>query len=59
MGDQRARARAVVIAVGEVRVAAVGRARVMGRAHGVIRVYGRQANGRLLGCEMVGPAAST
>ncbi len=39
-------------AIGEMRVAPVGRALIMGKKHGLIRVYGDKHTGRLLGCEM-------
>jgi len=39
-------------AVGEVRFAPVGRAMIMGKNRGIIRVYGDKASGRLLGAEM-------
>lgn len=40
-------------AVGEVRFQPVGRAMIMGKNKGIIRVYGDKASGRLLGAEMV------
>ncbi len=43
------------IAVGEMKVAPVGRALIMGRNRGVIRVYADKADGRLLGAEMCAP----
>ncbi len=39
-------------AVGEVRFAPVGRAMIMGKNRGIIRVYGERQSGRLLGAEM-------
>jgi len=42
-------------AVGEVRLAPVGRALIMGKNRGVIRVYGDKASGRILGAEMMTP----
>ncbi|HEB95552.1 MAG TPA: dihydrolipoyl dehydrogenase [Sedimenticola thiotaurini] len=39
-------------AIGEVRFAPVGRAMIMGKNRGIIRVYGDRASGRLLGAEM-------
>lgn len=45
------------LAVGEVSFADQGRARVMGVNRGHLRVYGEPGSGRLLGAEMVGPAA--
>jgi dihydrolipoamide dehydrogenase len=40
-------------AVGEVKLAPVGRALIMGKNKGTIRVYADKASGRLLGAEMV------
>ena len=45
------------LATGEVSFADQGRARVMLRNRGHLRVYGDAANGRFLGAEMVGPDA--
>ena len=45
------------LAAGEVSFADQGRARVMLRNPGVLRVYGDPATGRFLGAEMVGPDA--
>ncbi|MCF7985734.1 MAG: dihydrolipoyl dehydrogenase [Thiohalocapsa sp.] len=42
-------------AVGEIRFAPVGRALIMGKNKGVLRVYADKASGRLLGSEMIGP----
>jgi dihydrolipoamide dehydrogenase len=42
-------------AVGEIRFAPVGRALIMGKNKGILRVYGDKASGRLLGCEMIAP----
>ena len=42
-------------AVGEIRFGPVGRALIMGRNKGILRVYADQQSGRLLGAEMVGP----
>lgn len=42
---------------GEVSFAAQGRARTMLENHGLLRVYASRADGRLLGAEMVAPAA--
>jgi len=42
-------------AVGQVNFAPVGRALIMGKNKGVLRVYGDRASGRLLGAEMIGP----
>jgi len=43
------------IAVGAMRFAPVGRALIMARNHGVVRIYADRASGRLLGAELVGP----
>ena len=42
-------------AVGQINFAPVGRALIMGKNKGVLRVYGDKASGRILGAEMVGP----
>ncbi|RKT43842.1 dihydrolipoamide dehydrogenase [Thiocapsa rosea] len=42
-------------AVGQIKLAPVGRALIMGKNKGVIRVYGDKATGRILGSEMIGP----
>jgi len=42
-------------AIGEVKLAPVGRALIMGKNRGVIRVYGDKASGRILGAEMITP----
>jgi dihydrolipoamide dehydrogenase len=42
-------------AIGQIRFAPVGRALIMGKNKGVLRVYGDKATGRLLGAEMIGP----
>lgn len=42
-------------AIGEVKLAPVGRAMIMGQNRGVIRVYGEKASGRILGAEMITP----
>lgn len=47
----------VKFAVGEVSFEDQGRARVMLVNKGVLRVYGEEDTGRLLGAEMIGPAA--
>ena len=44
-------------AVGEVSFESQGRARVMLRNKGLLRIYGEQKTGKLLGAEMFGPAA--
>jgi dihydrolipoamide dehydrogenase len=44
-------------AVGEASFEDQGRARVMARNKGLLRVYGEEGSGRFLGAEMVGPAA--
>jgi len=41
------------VAVGEIVMAPVGRALIMGKNRGVIRLYADKASGRMLGCEMV------
>jgi len=41
--------------VGEVKFAPVGRALIMGKNKGVLRVYADKASGRILGSEMIGP----
>ncbi len=43
--------------VGEVSFEDQGRSRVMARNAGMLRVYGERGSGRLLGAEMIGPAA--
>jgi dihydrolipoamide dehydrogenase len=43
------------IAVGEIRFAPVGRALIMGKNRGLLRVYADKADGRLRGMEMIGP----
>jgi len=42
-------------AIGEVRLAPVGRAMIMGQNRGVIRVYAERQSGRILGSEMITP----
>ena len=42
-------------AVGQVKLAPVGRALIMGKNKGIIRVYADRATGRLLGSEMIAP----
>jgi dihydrolipoamide dehydrogenase len=42
-------------AVGQINFAPVGRALIMGKNKGVLRVYADQRSGRLLGAEMIGP----
>lgn len=42
-------------AVGEIGFAPVGRALIMGKHKGVLRVYGDRHSGHILGAEMVGP----
>jgi dihydrolipoamide dehydrogenase len=42
-------------AIGEVKLAPVGRAQIMGQSRGIIRVYGDKASGRMLGAEMITP----
>ena len=41
--------------MGQIRFAPVGRALIMGKNKGVLRVYGDKATGRILGAEMIGP----
>ena len=41
------------IAVGEIRMAPVGRALIMGKNRGVIRIYADRADGRLRGAELI------
>ena len=43
--------------VGDVSFADQGRSRVMARNHGALQVYAQRGSGRLLGAEMLGPAA--
>ena len=47
----------VAFEIGEVSFADQGRSRVMGRNQGALRVYAERGTGRLLGAEMIGPAA--
>lgn len=42
-------------AVGQINFAPVGRALIMGKNKGVLRLYGDKASGRILGAEMIGP----
>jgi dihydrolipoamide dehydrogenase len=42
-------------AVGEIKLAPVGRALIMGKNKGVLRLYANKANGLLLGAEMISP----
>jgi len=42
-------------AIGQINFAPVGRALIMGKNRGVLRVYGDRASGRILGAEMIGP----
>jgi dihydrolipoamide dehydrogenase len=42
-------------AVGQIKFAPVGRALIMGKNKGVLRVYGDKETGRILGSEMIGP----
>ncbi|MEX2497609.1 MAG: dihydrolipoyl dehydrogenase [Wenzhouxiangellaceae bacterium] len=44
-------------AVGSVDFEKQGRSRVMGKNHGLLRVYGEHGSGRFMGAEMFGPAA--
>ncbi len=43
------------IAIGEIKMAPVGRALIMGNNRGLIRVYAAKASGRLLGAELIAP----
>ncbi|MBK5939705.1 dihydrolipoyl dehydrogenase [Halochromatium roseum] len=43
------------IAIGEIKMAPVGRALIMGNNRGLIRVYADKTNGRLLGAELIAP----
>jgi len=43
------------VAVGEVRFGPVGRALIMGKNRGLLRVYGEKATGRILGAAMMAP----
>ena len=43
------------IAIGHVDYGDQGRARVMGKGRGLVRIYGERASGRLLGAELFGP----
>ena len=42
-------------AIGQIHFAPVGRALIMGKNKGVLRVYADRTSGRLLGAEMIGP----
>ena len=42
-------------AIGQINFAPVGRALIMGKNRGVLRVYGDKASGRILGSEMIAP----
>ncbi|MBK1707013.1 dihydrolipoyl dehydrogenase [Halochromatium glycolicum] len=42
-------------AIGEIKMAPVGRALIMGRNRGVIRVYAAKRTGRVLGAELIAP----
>ncbi|PRQ03846.1 Dihydrolipoyl dehydrogenase [Enhygromyxa salina] len=44
-------------AFGEVDFSNQGRARIIGHAHGRVRIYGRREGGEILGAEMIGPGA--
>ncbi len=43
--------------IGDVSFADQGRSRVMGRNQGALQVYAERGSGRLLGAELIGPAA--
>jgi len=57
VGGGFASLKAAALATGEVSFEDQGRARVMLRNQGLLRVYGDPATGRFLGAEMVGPDA--
>ena len=57
VGPGFAALKSAALATGEVSFADQGRARVMLRNRGFLRVYGDPATGRFLGAEMVGPDA--
>jgi dihydrolipoamide dehydrogenase len=57
VGGGFAHLKAHALAAGEVSFEDQGRARVMLRNHGHLRVYGDPSSGRFLGAEMVGPDA--
>jgi dihydrolipoamide dehydrogenase len=40
-------------AIGEVKLAPVGRAQIMGQSRGIIRVYAEKGSGRIIGSEMI------
>jgi len=42
-------------AIGQIKFAPVGRALIMGKNKGILRVYADKRSGRLLGAEMIGP----
>lgn len=42
-------------AIGEIKLAPVGRALIMGKNRGIIRVYADKTNGQLLGAELIAP----
>jgi dihydrolipoamide dehydrogenase len=44
-------------AIGEVSFADQGRSRVIGRAAGMARLYGEHSSGKLVGAQLIGPAA--
>ncbi len=43
------------VAIGEMRLGPVGRALIMGKNHGVIRLYAQKSDGKLLGAAMIAP----
>ena len=56
-GHRELREADVDFAHGEVSFEDQGRARVIGKARGLLRVYGERETGLLVGAEMIGPAA--
>jgi dihydrolipoamide dehydrogenase len=57
IGAQPDRAGEHELAIGEVSFADQGRSRVIARNHGIARLYGCQASGKLVGAQLLGPAA--
>ena len=57
LGQTPATLAAGSFAVGQVDFANQGRSRVIDRAEGLARLYGDRASGRLLGAQLIGPAA--
>jgi dihydrolipoamide dehydrogenase len=56
VGDIPADPDACNAATGEVSFERQGRSRVIGRAAGMLRIYGERPDGRLIGAQMIGPA---